>query len=344
MTYSSRMGATSRPTNLDNGLPAGPWATCPYCGEPPTDPSEEHLIPVAVGGEGLPPILGVCRECNTAMNRRVDQPLAGDRYIYAERMRLQIAGRRGAPTGRTLDVVEVVAPGAEGRHLHHRIKVRMTADGTLTGEGLVARTEGDGWITFVGTSREEIARQVTREKERLRGMGYRLRERVVADNVELNVRYRLPAEGGVLYDRAVAKTALAFVPRILGEDWSRGPKAALLRAVIDAESDQEREAVALGREVYPVNPRFAEQFELPDAHVVGLCAAEGDGGRDCTVLYASLFGRMLGAVEITDEALADEDCPVVLVDPVEHEALVLSLPTYLERRRGLRRQLEARAT
>lgn len=330
-------------SNIDKeGLADGPWEVCPYCGGPPRDPSEEHVVPVSIGGKGMPPIQGVCRECNALANRLVDQRLAQDRFIYAERMRLCVEGRRSVPSGRVLDVVEVEVLGPGERVLKHRVSVLETPTG-ISGAGLVSRTEGPGWLVVTASSKEDAARQMSKERRRLNDLGLSFTEKVEEGVVQMDLRYRLPPQGGATYDKAVAKTALAFTPRVLGEEWSTGDAAGLLRQVMNAANDEERAAVKVGRQIYPVEAQFSEQFELRDLHVLGLVPGEASPGSDCTVCFLSLFGRMLGAVEVADFALPTEGCPIVLVDPVESSCIVLSLDLYLDLRPELERRLAERA-
>ncbi len=331
------------PAPIDEiGLPAGPWAICPYCGGAAMDPSLEHVVSVSIGGQGLPVIQGVCAECNSSVNRIVDVPLAADRHVYAERMRLGIEGRRGAPAGRNLEVLEVEALGPGERVVKHRVAIREEPGG-ISGIGLVSRTEGSGWLVVTGSTPEEVARQGDKERRRLRAAGKQFTERLDEGVVELVVPYRLPLMGEGTYDKATAKMALGLVPRVFGEAWSRSGVAYLLRAILYAKSDEDRKAVKLGRQIFPIEAAWAQQFEFPDLHVLAVVPGESARGQDHSLLVASLFGRTIGVVKVSDHGLAPEQCPVVLIDPIEKTSRLLSLPSFMDVSDVLRARLEERA-
>jgi hypothetical protein len=304
---------------------------CVYCDrdhEDGTQFSDEHIIPVALGGTDVYTIR-VCRESNSMLGNRVDDPFISLPFVNSDRYFLGLASHRAMPT---LDLSGTSIIGGRDCSLKYTItedrKVLKIAKPSVK---RVKTTDGFERFEVFGDP-EDVKRILLGKLASVEEQGKSIRDDfgnvLTRESIEAMISERSvthPNPSVLLtwqpsaYDavRFFCKTALAACFYEFGESFGRSDVGKKLRSAMLAEKVED---IAPPGMFWPLVDNTSDVysfFKTPDAHVIAILP------NGAAIFVISLFGGKYTAVI----PLQDGPSPSSFVIPKEGRAIQLDLRT-----------------
>lgn len=285
---------------------------CIYSGQevPDGQKSLEHIVPYSLGGPGTFGTWDVSKKANSDVGGTVDTRLINHPFITFHRWRLGLKSQSGTVPGiefsgtvevdgRTLDVVYSINPDGTVDLL---TRPEVASD-WATGNFRVACDPQDLPTILGNITKKAVKKGLVDGPDDIKVLASkstRLESPTIHSQLSVGVFDMMPG---------FAKMALGAGHLVLGETWSRGPDADLLRSVINAKDETTQRAVKVHGSVWPNgdsghDPLKHALFIDSDHHVVAVLNIDKP-----VCFYALLFGTFDGFVSLGQDAWTGRELP-----------------------------------